>query len=102
FLGFWRLDSAPPLWWDEGWNLTVARNWWEMGHYGRLLCGQPISSGMSTGFPAVLPISLSFRLLGLGVWQGRLPGVLFMLASLGLLYYLARRLYGAPVAKGAL
>jgi hypothetical protein len=57
---------------------------------------------MSSGFPAVLPMSLSFRLFGLGVWQGRLPGVLFMLASLGLLYYLARRLYDPQVAKIAL
>ena len=26
-----KLESAPPLWWDEGWTLSVARNWTEQG-----------------------------------------------------------------------
>ena len=28
--GLWNL-SAPPLWWDEGWTLSLARNWVERG-----------------------------------------------------------------------
>ena len=27
FLVSVRLESVPPLWWDEGWTLSVARNW---------------------------------------------------------------------------
>ncbi len=36
--GLLRLVAVPPLWWDEGWTLTVARNWVESGHYGLLAC----------------------------------------------------------------
>ncbi|MHB1318217.1 MAG: ArnT family glycosyltransferase [Anaerolineae bacterium] len=98
FISFWRLDSVPPLWWDEGWTLSVARNWVELGHYGRLLNGEPVPAGLSGSFVIVAPVALSFRLLGVGIWQGRLPGVLFMLGALGMMTDLARRLYGARVA----
>lgn len=97
-----NLESTPPLWWDEGWNLSVARNWVELGHYGRLLAGEPTSPSMSTGFPAIAPVALSFRLLGVGIWQGRLIGVFFTFGALALIYYLATRLYNRPVAIATL
>jgi 4-amino-4-deoxy-L-arabinose transferase-like glycosyltransferase len=97
-----NLESVPPLWWDEGWTLSVARNWVELGHYGQLLNGQPRSAGLSAAFPVVAPIALSFRLFGVGIWQGRLVGVLYMFASLALIYCLARRLYSRPVAVATL
>jgi hypothetical protein len=37
-VGLLRLIAAPLLWWDEGWTLTVARNWVESGHYDLLAC----------------------------------------------------------------
>jgi len=80
----------------------VARTWVELGHYGRLLAGQPISARLSAAFPVVAPIALSFRLFGVGIWQGRLVVVLHTLASLLLLYYLARRLYNRRIAAGTL
>ncbi len=96
-----NLESTPGLWSDEGWTLTVVRNWVERGHYGRLLDGEPASAVFSAAFPVTAPIALSFRLLGVGVWQGRLVGVFFTLGALTLIYYLARRLYDPSVAKGA-
>lgn len=93
-----NLESIPPLWWDEGWTLSVARNWVERGHYGRLLDGEPTSTGLAAAFPVTAPIALSFRLLGVGIWQGRLVGLLFTLGTLGLMYYLACRLYDRSVA----
>lgn len=96
------LESTPPLWWDEGWNLSVARNWVELGHYGRLLDGERVSAGMSTGFPAVAPVAMSFRFLGVGIWQGRLVGVFFTVGALALLYYLASHLYSRSVAIATL
>jgi 4-amino-4-deoxy-L-arabinose transferase-like glycosyltransferase len=45
---------------------------------------------------------LSFRLFGVGVWQGRLPSVLYLFGSLGLIFYLADRLYNRKVAVGTL
>src|SRR5437867_2492656 len=101
-LGTINLGSVPPLWWDEGWTLTVARTWVERGHYGRLLAGQLVPSGLEAAFPVTAPIALSFRLLGIGVWQGRLVGVFFTLGTLALMYYLARCLYDRSVAIGTL
>jgi hypothetical protein len=96
------LGRIPSFWWDEGWTLWVARNWVELGHYGRLLAGQPMPAGLSAGFPVIAPIALSFKLFGVGVWQGRLPGVLFLLGALALVCYLAGRIYPRKVAVLAL
>lgn len=98
----WRLNVSPPLFWDEGWTLMVARTWVERGHYGRLLAGQPTSARLAAAFPVVAPIALSFRLFGIGVWQGRLVIVLYTLGALLLLYYLAQHLYNRRIATGTL
>jgi 4-amino-4-deoxy-L-arabinose transferase-like glycosyltransferase len=106
FLGvaamLFRLSTAPPLWWDEGWTLSVARTWVQSGHYGRLLAGQPISPGLAAAPTVVLPIAVSFRLLGVGAWQGRLPGVLWTALALWLLYRLAAELYDRRTALATL
>jgi hypothetical protein len=95
-------DSVPPLWWDEGWTLNVARNWVETGHYGHYLYREPAPPSLAASFPVVAPVALSFRLFGVGIWQGRLPGLLFAIGSLALIYLLAERLYGKQTGAGAL
>lgn len=102
FLATFRLESAPPLWWDEGWTLSVARNWVERGHYGRLLDGKLAPPGLEAAFPITVPVAVSFRLLGVGVDQGRIPGVGYTLLTLALIYYLAERLYNRSVALATL
>src|SRR5262245_49551196 len=99
--GLWNL-SGPPMWWDEGWTLSVARTWVERGHYGRLLAGQLATNGLEAAVPITGTVALSFGLFGVGIWQGRLPGVLAMVAALGLIYILARWLYSQRVAIGTL
>jgi len=92
-VGILTLQSGPPLWFDEGWVLTVARDWTETGYYGEHLLGRVNSASMmNVGFPAVLPIGFSFSIFGIGIWQGRLPSLLFTLASLYLVFYLTSRL----------
>ena len=97
FLSVYKLESAPAFWWDEGWTLSVARNWVEHGHYGNLRNGEPVPPGLSGAWPIVAPIALSFQLFGVGLWQGRLVGVLFTLGALLLMYVLSRRLYNQAV-----
>lgn len=97
----WNLAGASP-WWDEGWTLSVARTWAEQGFYGRLLGGQLAPPGLEAALPTTGLVALSFRLLGVGLWQGRLPIVLCMLGALALLAYLARSLYGRNAAAAAL
>jgi hypothetical protein len=101
-VSFVNLGRVPSFWWDEGWTLLVAKNWVERGFYGRLLDGQLAPPGLQAAFPVVAPVALSFRVFGVGLWQGRLPGVLLTLASLGMIYYLAKRIYSLPVAIGTL
>ena len=99
-VSLFRLDAVPPLWWDEGWTLAVARNWLELGHYGRLLTGQLVPAGLQAAPTLTASVYLSFSLFGIGVIQARMVGVVFSLASLGLLYHLARRIYNQPIALG--
>ncbi len=96
-LALWNL-AGPAMWWDEGWTLSVARTWVERGHYGRLLDGQLATGGLESALPVTGSVALSFKLFGVGLWQGRLPGVLAMVAALALMYVLAERLYNRRVA----
>ena len=94
-----NLQNLPRPWFDEGWALSLARNWVVLDHYGHLFLGEPVPSTiLNTGFPAIAPIALSFQLFGIGIWQGRLPGALFMFGACLLLYHLAQRLYGRRIA----
>jgi hypothetical protein len=99
--GLWRLDDVPS-WWDEGWTLTVARTWVERGFYGRLRAGELAPAGLQADFSVTAPAALGMRLFGVGMWQGRLFGLLLALAALGMYVYLARRLYGGRVAAATL
>ncbi|MCX7840593.1 MAG: glycosyltransferase family 39 protein, partial [Anaerolineae bacterium] len=101
-LGLVNLDSTPPVWWDEGWTLLVARTWVEQGIYGRLLDGAPIPPILAATYPTTMLIALSFRLLGIGLWQARLVSVLFTFASLITLYFLVRSLYNRRLARATL
>ncbi len=97
----WRI-SNPAVWWDEGWTLAVARTWVEQGIYARLNMGQLIPSGLEAAFPTTTSVALSFRLFGVGLWQGRLPGVLYTLGVVVTMFYLARNLYSRRVAIATL
>ena len=102
FAAFFRLNAVPPLWWDEGWTLSVARNWLEHGHYSRLLAGQLTSSGLQASPTVTASVYLSFRLFGIGVIQARVVGVVFTVACLALIYYLVSRIYNQSIALGTL
>jgi len=101
-LAIYDIERVPPLWWDEGWTLSVARNWEEQGHYGRLSSGQLVAPGLEAAFPITAAIGFSFHLFGTGVYQARFVIVLLLLGTLFLLYYLANRLYNSSIAWATL
>jgi hypothetical protein len=101
-MGVFELEITPPLWWDEGWTLCVARQWVETGHYGCLLEGQPAPPLLAGHFPVVASIAAGFRLFGIGIWQARLVELLYAFSALGLLYSLTAELYSRKVAVGTL
>jgi len=94
-----NLESVPPLAWDEGWTLSVARNWVERGIYGRLLMGKPAPPGLEASLTVTAPAAFAFRLLGVGIWQGRIVGLFFLAGAITFIYFLSGRLYGRKVAN---
>jgi 4-amino-4-deoxy-L-arabinose transferase-like glycosyltransferase len=100
--GLVHLESFPPLWFDEGWTVCVARTWVELGHYGCLLRGEPAAPVLSAHFPVVASVAASFKLLGVGIWQARVVGLLYTFGAFLLLYTIARQLFSRPVAIVAL
>ena len=50
----------------------------------------------------IAPIAFSFRVLGIGIWQGRLIGIIFLLGALASTYLLAKYLFSHSVANFAL
>ncbi len=97
-----NLESTPPLWWDEGWTLAIARNWVEDGYYGHLMAGQPTTEGLGHAFPVNAMVALSFRLFGIGIWQGRLINVIFTVGTLALVYHLAKQVYDRTIGIATL
>jgi hypothetical protein len=97
-----NLAHQPPPWWDEGWTMSLAKNWVELGHYGHLIMGQFRPPGLNAAFPVVAPIALSFNLFDIGVLQSRLPSVIYLCCCLILIFYLAYTLYNRPIAIGAI
>ena len=97
FPGLLRLD-APALWWDEGWTLTVARQLAERDLYGRLLLGEPSSAGLNASYPVTAAVAAIFNVLGIGIWQGRLFGVLCAAVAAAALCALASRLVSHSAA----
>ncbi|PDV98097.1 hypothetical protein A9Q02_03180 [Candidatus Chloroploca asiatica] len=86
------------MWWDEEWTLSVARHWVELDHYGRLRDGELARGGLEASFVVTVPVGLSMKLFGVGLWQGRLFGVFCAVGVILLLAALADRLFGRQVA----
>jgi hypothetical protein len=101
-LGSLSLENFPGLWSDEGWTLCVARTWVERSYYGCLLNGEPASAAWAAHPPIVVSIALSFKLFGVGIWQGRIVGIGFTLGAFWLLWSLTEKIYDRRHAWAAL
>src|SRR5581483_683071 len=80
---------------------SVARNWVERGHYGRLALGENSAPGLEAALPLTGAVALSFKIFGIGLAQARAVVAIYLIAALILLFYLARRFYDRKVALGA-
>jgi len=91
----YRLNGTPTTGYDEGILVQMAANAADHGAFDiRIGPG----AYMSTGFPALAPIALSFRLFGTGLLQARLVIVAFLLTLLCALYAGALRMFGKRAA----
>jgi len=98
-----KADTVLYSWFDEGWTFTTARNWLEHGKYALRLGDEWVSAKtMTQSFPVTIPIAISFKVFGVGLISGRLPGILYTIGALAWIFAIATQLYGNRVAWGAL
>lgn len=100
FFSTYKLTESPPTWMDEGVIVQTAKNLAERGIYGlQVTPDKFVSSGfVTTSYPVIYPIALSFKIFGVGILQARVVMVLFILAFCIVAYLLIRKSYGVLVA----
>jgi hypothetical protein len=92
------IAHVPAPWWDEGWTLSVAKNWVLHGHYGHFVNGLPVGPALSAHPPVVAIIAASFTCFGVGLAQARMAIVVCAALVVVLLYLLSRRLFSRNAA----
>jgi 4-amino-4-deoxy-L-arabinose transferase-like glycosyltransferase len=92
------ITRFPLPWWDEGWTLSVAKNWVTSGHYGHVLNGAPAGPSLSAHLPVVAIVSTAFLTFGVGLAQARMAMITCAVLTLILLYVLTRRVFSRSVA----
>lgn len=104
FLALVNLPYAPRTWFDEGSHLHVPKTLVQHGVYADISSEGYRYYGPTVGVgPTVmLPIALVFKLFGVGLLQGRLIIMVYLLVALAAFYALVRRLHGSLVGLLAL
>jgi 4-amino-4-deoxy-L-arabinose transferase-like glycosyltransferase len=87
-----EITRFPLPWWDEGWTLSVAKNWVTSGHYGHTINGALTGPTLSAHLPVVAIVAASFMLFGIGLAQARMAIVVCAALQLVSMYLLTRRL----------
>jgi membrane protein DedA with SNARE-associated domain len=98
-----NLANHPTLTDDEAWVMSASYKLAHEGVFGTDMFRDFYGADRHYFFnmPGYhFAVALSFKLFGAGVVQARLVGVLYGLATIGLTYILARRLYGVAAAIG--
>ncbi len=98
FLITFHFTDTPKVWVDEGVFTETAKNLALHGVIGlQTAPGQFFSMRnflLSTSYPVIFPVALSLKLFGVGIWQARLPMILYMFALVVLYYLFVRKKYG--------
>jgi 4-amino-4-deoxy-L-arabinose transferase-like glycosyltransferase len=89
------LDRRPAVWFDEGFRFNAGRLLADTGTFGSRSAEGiiPFDQALTSGPVEVEMVALSFKSLGIGVAQGRLPFVLLTAASLLLIWHLGARAF---------
>ncbi len=97
FLIVFRFTETPVVWIDEGVFTETAKNLvWHAGQGIQVAPGKIVSSAVisTSGYPLIFPVSASFWLFGVGLWQARLPMLIYMFILALLFYLFAKKRYG--------
>src|SRR5581483_10542629 len=98
FLIVFQFTYTPKPWIDEGLFTEMARNFAFHGVWGIqtspgnfTLMNVP---QVSVGYPVILPVALSLKIFGTGIWQARLPMLVFMFLLAVVFYLFVKKRYG--------
>lgn len=99
---FSTLTTKPALWFDEGINIELARNFSEFGKLD-LVVEPSTFSGWganigSTGYAITLPLALFFKIFGFGFAQARIYMLIWMNIFILLLFYFVKKQWNTNVA----
>jgi|GEM_PF-836496 4-amino-4-deoxy-L-arabinose transferase-like glycosyltransferase len=99
---FYNLANYPDLWWDEAIFSETAANVVRHGRYAFTEQSPNQLSDfdyrISAGPAVILPVALSYRLLGVGLVQGRAVAGLYLVFTFLALFLVSRRLFGPAAA----
>lgn len=103
---FSNLANYPTIWWDEAIFSETAANVVQHGRYAFTVQSpnhlSDLDYRISAGPAVILPVALAYKLLGVGVAQGRLVAGAYLVLLFLALYLGARRLWGPGAALGAM
>jgi hypothetical protein len=96
FLVYYNLELNPRPWHDEGSALSIPRTLVEDGVYAsRSSDGyQTFGAVQSVGPTVLIPAAFFYRMLGIGLWQGRVVAAGYALVTLWIFFLVGNRLFG--------
>jgi 4-amino-4-deoxy-L-arabinose transferase-like glycosyltransferase len=97
FAATYRLSESPAIWYDEGFYTQAAMNLADRGTQEIQLAPSAFVSTeyVTVGYPLIFPVSLSYKMFGVGVTQGRAVMVVFMTLFFIAAFFCIRGLFGA-------
>ena len=100
FLAFYNLDINPRPWHDEGAAMTVAKTLANDGVYAVKNSDgyQTFGPIQSIGPTVLLPVALCFKVLGVGLFQGRVVAAVYLIVALLLFYIIGFQLFNKYAA----
>ena len=102
WVSFYNLANYPDLWWDEAIFSETAANLAQQGRYSFTVESpnqlSDLDYRISAGPAIILPVALAYRLLGVGLVQGRLVAGLYLVFAFVALFLGSRRLFGTAAA----
>jgi len=97
-----NLTTKPAIWYDEGINIELARNFSEFGKLDLIVAplefsGRGANIG-STGYIVTAPLAGFFKIFGFGFEQARIYMLLWMIGFIICLFYFVKKRFGGTNA----
>src|SRR3989344_4942233 len=95
---WYGFPDSPSPWFDEGINLGIAKSWVKHGVFsletgpGEFVNERSLL--ITTNYPLLFWVWISFKLFGIGLWQAKIVMFVFLALFAFLSYLLVKKHYG--------